>query len=89
MTIIQQEGRTIETHLSIDEVVRAIRFLLKERERVRLNGKKRRQAEREANPLPPKEKNPPKTYYIPTGRPRGRPKKNTTTSITTDTPVTE
>lgn len=70
--------------LSEEEVQRAIRDFLRERERLRVASKKRREkmkAER-----PPKEPKPPKprksragvkqkSYYVPTGRPRGRPRK--------------
>ena len=73
MTLIQQGDDTYETSLSLEEVQRAITFLLKERERIKIQGRKRRQAHREANPPQPKEK---KVYYQPTGRPRGRPRKS-------------
>lgn len=89
MTIIQQGDHCIETTLTVEEVQKAINSLLKERERVKRNGKKRRQAKREANPPQPKEKKAPKKYYIPTGRPRGRPKKIITSIEINDAPQTE
>jgi hypothetical protein len=75
MTLIKDKEEVYETDLSLDEVIRAINFLLKERERVKVQARKRRQAFREANPLPPKEPKEPKKYYKPSGNPRGRPKK--------------
>jgi hypothetical protein len=91
----------IETHLSYVEVERAIKLLLKERERSKLRGQRVRAKTREEAGIPPvkepkarepkepkervqKERKPRKSragikptkvYYVPTGRPRGRPRK--------------
>ncbi|NBX50529.1 hypothetical protein EBT25_11480 [bacterium] len=73
MTRLEEGEKVIEVDMSLEEVQRAIAFLLKERERVKLQGRRRRQAKREAEP--PKEPTVPKKYYVPTGRPRGRPRK--------------
>lgn len=72
MTRLQEGENIIDVDVSLEDVQKAIAFLLKERERVKLQGRKRRQLAREA--LPPKE---PKEHkkYVPTGRPRGRPRK--------------
>ena len=72
MTRLEEEGNVVDVDMSLADVQKAIAFLLKERERVKLQGRKRRQLAREA--LPPKE---PKEHkkYVPTGRPRGRPRK--------------
>lgn len=75
MTILNDGERIVEIELSIEEIQRAVAFLIKERERVKLQGRRRRQALKEANPPAPKEPTEPKKYYIPTGRPRGRPRK--------------
>lgn len=63
--------------LSEEEVQRAIRYFLKERERVKICSKKRREKQKASRPPPPPPKEPkePKKYYVPTGRPRGRPRK--------------
>ena len=73
MTRLEEEGNVVDVDMSLADVQKAIAFLLKERERVKMQGRKRRQAAREA--LPPKEPPVPKKYYVPTGRPRGRPRK--------------
>lgn len=67
---------TVDTHLTQEEVQRAINFLLKERERTKLQGQRRRARQRETKPPVVKEKKEPKKYYQPTGKPRGRPRKN-------------
>lgn len=70
--------------LNKEEVHRAIRDFLKERERIKICSKKRRDKRKaEAPPKQPKEPKPrpsragipQKKYYVPTGRPRGRPRK--------------
>jgi hypothetical protein len=68
---------TVDTYLTEEEVQRAITFLLKERERTKLQGQRRRARQRENKPPVVKEKKEPKKYYQPTGKPRGRPRKNT------------
>lgn len=89
----------LDTQLTKEEVERAIRLLLKERERAKLRAQRVRAKAREgAPPKPvkepkerkertPKERKEPKprksragvkpakSYYVPTGRPRGRPRK--------------
>lgn len=66
------------------EVLRAIRSFIRERERIKICSKKRRDKRKaEAPPKQPKEPKPrpsragipQKKYYVPTGRPRGRPRK--------------
>lgn len=82
---------TIETDLTKEEVERAIQLLIKGRERSKLRSQRLRdKARAERPPAPPKESKPRaepkprksragikpnKTYYVPTGRPRGRPRK--------------
>lgn len=73
--------------LTEEEVQRAIRDFLKERERLRIASKKRREKIKATRPpkepKEPKEPKPRKSragikqknYYVPTGRPRGRPRK--------------
>lgn len=80
--------------LNEEEVQRAIRAFLKERERLRLASKKRREKiKAEQPPKEPKQPKPRKSragikqknYYVPTGRPRGRPRK----VVTEDDPPAE
>lgn len=73
MTRLEEGEKVIDVDVSLEDVQKAIAFLLKERERVKLQGRRRRQAKREAEP--PKAPTEPKKYYVPTGRPRGRPRK--------------
>lgn len=70
--------------LTEEEVQRAIRDFLKERERLRVASKKRREKMKAVQtPKEPKQPKPRKSragvkqknYYVPTGRPRGRPRK--------------
>ena len=72
---------TVDTHLTQVEVERAINFLLKERERTKLQGQRRRIRLKENNLPIIKEKKEPKKYYQPTGNPRGRPRKSTSVDV--------
>lgn len=70
--------------LTEEEIQRAIRDFLKERERLRIASKKRREKQKAIQPTKEAKQPKPrksragvkqKSYYVPTGRPRGRPRK--------------
>lgn len=80
MAQIREGEKIIDVEMSMKDLVYAMKFLIKERERAKLFGRKQRAAKLE-NPEPKEPKEPkvrkePKKYYVPTGRPRGRPRKN-------------
>ncbi len=76
MATISDTVESFQVELSAAEVRRAIEFLLKERERSKLKSRRKRLEIREARgPVEPKPPAPKKSYYVPTGRPRGRPRK--------------